>query len=206
MVRTADHEARRRQLIEAAIEIAVGQGIDRVTVAAVARTAGVSVGLVQHYFPAKEELMRRAYAELLARLDARVARIVAAGEEHGDAIREMVPVALGELLPIGPRRTDEARVRLEFQTLAGRNPDLLATAQEHERRMRERLRVTVDNAKKCGETSRSADSSEVADDLWAAVTGAAPAMLVDPAFDGRRVLAGACQRAFPRECRRAART
>ena len=57
MPRHADHDARRRQLADAALHVALDQGLDRVSVPRIAAQAGVSVGLVQHYFPAKAALV-----------------------------------------------------------------------------------------------------------------------------------------------------
>ncbi|NDV00226.1 TetR/AcrR family transcriptional regulator [Pseudoroseicyclus tamaricis] len=50
-------EARRQQLIEATIEVIATQGLARTTQAEVARTAGLSHGLVNFHFSSKDKLL-----------------------------------------------------------------------------------------------------------------------------------------------------
>ncbi len=66
-------------MARAARDVALDEGLSGVTVASVARRAGVSVGLVQHYFSSKGELMQRVFVDLLADVDSRVATIVEQG-------------------------------------------------------------------------------------------------------------------------------
>ena len=74
------------------LDIALTQGLDRVSVPRIAQRAGVSVGLVQHYFPAKAALVVTAYEALAARVEARAAKIpsvVASNEEDTAMIKEL---------------------------------------------------------------------------------------------------------------------
>lgn len=203
MARTADHAARRAQISRAAVDIALEQELAKLTVATCARVAGVSVGLVQHYFPTKEALMRRAYEDLLGAVDDRVVELVEAGERQGRPIREMVVDALGQLLPLDDARRAECIARDEFQALAGRHPELAEVAVEHQRSHRDRVRHVVDNAKECGEVVRDADSEGLADDLWATVVGIGAAALLDESFPAPALLEAAAKRTFPGECSRA---
>lgn len=201
MVRMADHERRRTEIAAAAVDIARQEGLGRVTIAAVAARSGVSVGLVQHYFPGKDLLVHRAYAELLASMERRVAAIVDVGERREESIRTMCTTALTSFLPVPENRRD-CLARAEFQVLAARTEALAAVAREDDRALRGRLRGVVANARLCGEVAPEADEVAVADELWAAVLGAAAVMLVDPTYPGEAVLAEATRRAFPRPCRR----
>lgn len=201
MSRHADHDERRRQIAESAAEVAVAGGIGRVTVAGVARQAGVSVGLVQHYFPGKELLMARTYEGILASVDARVAQIVARGEVEGLPVRRMAADALSELLPQDGRRRSEGVARAEFRALALRSDLLREVAREGDRAMRARLRRVVGNAQRCGETGADVDATLVAERLWAAAAGAVDAMLADPSFPGVEVVGAASKAAFPHPCR-----
>lgn len=58
MPRLVDHDVRRRELALAVWGIIAERGIEGVTLRAVAREAGVSVGRVQHYYATREELVR----------------------------------------------------------------------------------------------------------------------------------------------------
>jgi len=55
--RTAPPEERRRQLIEAAMAAIADHGLSGTTTADVTRRAGLSVGLVNHHFESKENLL-----------------------------------------------------------------------------------------------------------------------------------------------------
>ena len=59
---------RRKQLVEAAIATIHQHGFASATVARIARTAGVSSGIVHHYFADKDELLFATIWELLAEL------------------------------------------------------------------------------------------------------------------------------------------
>lgn len=59
---------RRDALIAAALELIGEGGPQAATVRAIAERAGVSAGLIRHYFQTKEELTRAAYAALMNRM------------------------------------------------------------------------------------------------------------------------------------------
>jgi len=71
-------QVRRRALIEATIECLKRYGHDGLSIRTISAQAGVSVGLINHHFPNKDELIAAAYrhfnAELLAGMQAAVAR------------------------------------------------------------------------------------------------------------------------------------
>ena len=65
MPRKVDHDERRRDIIEAVWHITATQGLESVTMRAVAATAGISVGRIQHYFATKEEMVRHGCQALI---------------------------------------------------------------------------------------------------------------------------------------------
>jgi AcrR family transcriptional regulator len=65
-----DHDARRRDFIEAAYETILEEGLAGTTIRAVAKRAGYTTGALVHYFADKEELIRHVL------------------EENGKAVRE----------------------------------------------------------------------------------------------------------------------
>jgi TetR/AcrR family transcriptional repressor of bet genes len=87
---------RRKQLVEAAISVIHEQGFASATVARIARRAGVSAGMVHHYFESKDDLlfatMRHLLAELRADAVARLAR--AAGPDQ--RIRAIIDACFGD--------------------------------------------------------------------------------------------------------------
>ncbi len=61
-------EVRRDALIAAALRLVAEGGPQAATVRAIAQRAGVTPGLIRHYFHSKEDLTRAAYAALMARM------------------------------------------------------------------------------------------------------------------------------------------
>jgi TetR/AcrR family transcriptional repressor of bet genes len=61
-------ETRREALIEAALELVAEGGPQAASVRAIADRAGVTPGLIRHYFSSKEELNRAAYRRLIGKM------------------------------------------------------------------------------------------------------------------------------------------
>ncbi len=55
-------EERREEILQAAAAIAIDEGLERITLRAVATRLGVRPGLISHYFPAAEDLVDEAFA------------------------------------------------------------------------------------------------------------------------------------------------
>lgn len=68
--RREGEERRREALITAAMDIIAESGPAAATVRAIAERAGVTPGLIRHYFATKDELTRTAYVAMMARLTA----------------------------------------------------------------------------------------------------------------------------------------
>jgi TetR/AcrR family transcriptional regulator, transcriptional repressor of bet genes len=68
--RREGEERRREALIAAAMDIVAESGPGAATVRAIAERAGVTPGLIRHYFSNKDELSRTAYVAIMARMAA----------------------------------------------------------------------------------------------------------------------------------------
>lgn len=77
MIRDGQRQATRRALLAAAGQIVQDEGIQRLTLEAVARGAGVSKGGLLYHFPSKETLITEFVADRLARFDAALAEAAA---------------------------------------------------------------------------------------------------------------------------------
>lgn len=212
MPRHADADARREQLASAALDIALTQGLDRVSVPRIAAQAGVSVGLVQHYFPAKAALVVTAYETLAARVDARIGAIVEVGEAQRGSLRAMVAAGLEQLLPLDADRLAETQVRAEFAARALRDEALAVVARDLRRVLLHRVAAAIENGHECGESAAGLvgpAAASAAQELLALSEGLAGALLLHsgrphPADeDETSVLRYACERVFPGQCRRA---
>lgn len=192
-------------MAEAVHRLIAHDGLDAATMAAVAREAGFSVGLVQHYFASKDELLLFAYRRLTADLLERVARITAAGEAGGQPIRRILLDCLCELLPLDAGRRGEHRVARAFHARAMDVPAAAAVAAETAAVLRGRVAQGVANGKHCGEVEPDTDAGLAALEITALVDGLADHVYREPeparhAAAGA-VLAGRLAAVFPGECR-----
>lgn len=71
----------RGALLDAATAVIVRQGLARLTVDAVARTAGVTKGGLFHHFASKDELIRGVLGTMLAQAESHLAEVMAADPE-----------------------------------------------------------------------------------------------------------------------------
>ncbi|OQO92466.1 TetR family transcriptional regulator [Saccharomonospora piscinae] len=180
MVRTADHEARRRQIADAVHRLVAKSGLDAATVAAVAREAGCSVGLVQHYFPGKDALLRFTCEQVMAGVNDRIQARIAEGVEGGQPIRAVVHGGLTEILPVDEARRAEHRVRRTFAARALDSPALAEVARTMAADYRGQLAGAVKNGKECGEVAPDLDAERTATGLMALVEGLADQLYHDP--------------------------
>lgn len=67
-------QARRRQIIDAAVTTLARDGFGNTSLAAIARTAGISKGVISYHFSGKEELMEECVTAIYAGVAERVAR------------------------------------------------------------------------------------------------------------------------------------
>jgi AcrR family transcriptional regulator len=110
MPKLVDHQARRREIIEATWELIAEQGIDNVSVRDIATAASYAApGALNHYFRSKDELLAAAYQLVCDRTDERIAHVTA-GRTGLAALEPMC----GEIVPADPLTRIEARVALSF--------------------------------------------------------------------------------------------
>ena len=75
--RREGEERRRQALIAATLDLIARGGAQAATVRAIAERAGVTPGLIRHYFDGKEVLILAAYRALMDRLTADAAAVLA---------------------------------------------------------------------------------------------------------------------------------
>ncbi|WP_410617085.1 TetR/AcrR family transcriptional regulator [Amycolatopsis sp. lyj-109] len=102
MPKRVDHQQRRREIAEAVFRIAAQGGLPAVTLRAVAAEAGISMNLVQYYFPAKGDMLRFAWRRVvelsIERGTVEVGRALKSGDE-----RAVVHAYLTAVLPSDER-------------------------------------------------------------------------------------------------------
>ncbi|MEU0491622.1 TetR/AcrR family transcriptional regulator [Nocardiopsis changdeensis] len=203
MPRTADHDQRRAQIADAVTDLIASGGLAAVTVARTADRAGISVGLVQHYFPAKDDMLLHAFERVGAAVAARVADVIAGGVRHERSIADVLAAALAEYLPLDGRRRAEFRVTRTFAGRALENPRLAEVDARTAATMRAEIARAVTNGFECGEVDPAADPALAAARLAAATEGLATALYRDPGERDRAlaVLRAEIDAVFTGECR-----
>lgn len=93
--RREGEERRREALMTAALELLAEGGMAAATVRAIADRAGVTPGLIRHYYSGKDELLRAAYATVMDRMTtASTAAAAPAGDDPIARLRAFVAVSL----------------------------------------------------------------------------------------------------------------
>jgi len=123
-----DHDERRRQISDALTRVAASRGLDEVSLRHVAAEAGISPGMVQHYFRTKDEMMSFAMPMLSEIVRARLTRKGAPSPTaQPAAVVRDVPI---EMLPLDKQRRDEAHVTAAFHAYTAVRPDLASHLNE----------------------------------------------------------------------------
>jgi AcrR family transcriptional regulator len=90
-------EQRRAEIVAAACEIALADGLDSVTLRRIADALGVFPGLVSHYFPSVTDLVAEAFADVMTHdRDETFAMIETAAPTHLLRLRELLRYMLSD--------------------------------------------------------------------------------------------------------------
>src|SRR5258706_11920 len=108
MPKTVDHRERRTLIVDALMRVAAARGLEEVSLRHVAAEAGVTSGMVQHYFRTKDEMMAFAFLVVRERNEARIGEAVG---RLGPApqSRDLIRTMLTELLPMDQTRRADGR-------------------------------------------------------------------------------------------------
>ena len=162
MPKRVDHDQRRREIVEALWRLASTGGLEAVSLGEVAVEAGVSKGLVQHYFRNKEELLRHATSYLRERVERRIGR--------------QPPTLLGlltALLPMDEDSRTESLVASAFFFRALNDPALATRFREGNALLRDAIAARL-----AAEIPTVRDTAVEADLLLALLAGLADALLL----------------------------
>lgn len=192
MPRPVDHDQRRTQIARAFQRLLAKEGFTAVSFAKVAAEAGVSIGLIQHYFLGKDVLLRFAYDDAVSRLSARVMAHV----EDGGATAEVLLNTLVELLPLDEERDVEYRVRQGLQAQALHNPRLADVARRSGGGLLTYVTGAVEDGQARGEVASEVDAELAARMILATVQGLADQVVLSDEFPAREVLRQAIAAVF----------
>lgn len=164
MPKKVDPAQRRRQIAQALHRVTAARGLDDVSLRHVATEAGVSTGLVQHWFRTKDEMLQFALDTVSEQVEARLGQH-AAEIEHGTP-RQAVRALLIEFLPLDEERRLEAHVAVAFGARAAVSPEIARSVREGMDQMRG---VIADRIRASGRTANAPERAALA--LTALVDG-----------------------------------
>jgi len=166
MPKLVDVDARRKDLLEAVWRIIPRSGIAAATTRAIAREAGVSNGVLSHYFPDKDSLLIEALRTAYNRAQARM-RDVTRGLVGLDAVRAIMI----EALPLDEKRLVEAQVGVSFWGLALGNERLLGVMRAEWERFWDVLSFRVDEARSLDQLAANVRPDDLTHELIVLVEG-----------------------------------
>ncbi|MFD4192926.1 TetR/AcrR family transcriptional regulator [Amycolatopsis thermoflava] len=170
MPKRVDHEQRRQLIADAVRRIAADRGLEAVSLGEVAAEAGISKGLVQHYFPSRDDMLRYATRTLRDRVGDRLR--TAQAELPG------LRAALIALLPLDDESRTEALVANAFVVRALKDPEIAERFRLGHAQLRDAISAMITAAQADGDLHADLDPIREADLLLALVAGLGDAVLL----------------------------
>ncbi|MFG1873058.1 TetR/AcrR family transcriptional regulator [Micromonospora arborensis] len=134
MPKKVDHQERRTLIADALMRVAADQGLEAVSLRHVATEAGVSAGMVQHYFRTKDEMMAFALSVVRERSQVRVTEAIARlGVDPSP--RLLLRTMIAALLPLDEGTRDDGRVALAFLAYTAVRPAAAPSLREGTRQL-----------------------------------------------------------------------
>lgn len=166
--RLADHAERRQQVIKIARKITLTDGLDAMTVRAIAKATGYSTAIVSYYFKDKADLLMQVFEEALAISEKRF-------RAHVDAGQSLLQ-CLSSLLPVDEELTDVWRTWFAFWSLTVSDKRFRAVQVERTDMLISTLRALLDR-----DQIRLSDPDASARRMFAAILGISVQAVHDPA-------------------------
>ena len=162
MATAATQEAKRRQILDAAVRAFARKGYHSCRVGEIAQEAGVAYGLVYHYFGSKEELLETIFRETWTQMLARVREVQQEGGPADEQIRKVTAL----LLRTWRRDPDLVRVLVREVT---RSPEQLQQQIDEIGHAYEALQGIIVQGQKTGELRDDLDSKVAATVFYGAL-------------------------------------
>lgn len=115
MPRVADKEERRERVVEAAFRVIARDGLSGTSMRAVAKEAGCTIGLINHWFASRDDLIEATFERAM---ENELERSAGTTASHSALIE-----AASQFLPVDPERRDAAKVWIAFYAMVLCGPD-----------------------------------------------------------------------------------
>ncbi|MBJ6138331.1 transcriptional regulator BetI [Marinobacter litoralis] len=132
MARIGVETIRRQQLIDATLKVIEEHGFQGATVGKIAALAGLSVGIVSHYFGGKQGLLEATMRHLLSSLQQDVSKLMA---DRPNTPRERLMAIVDANFSGVQTHAQSSKTWLAFWTQAMHSPDLMRLQRVNERRL-----------------------------------------------------------------------
>lgn len=166
MPKVVDHDARRREIADAALNLIAESGIGAVTFRGLSSASGWSAGVFSHYFKDRHGILAAALARA-AELSAVRQRAISETLQGRQALEAL----LEEELPIDKRRLALTRVFVFFYAEAAADERTRELIDTHLRRWRRLTEAVIKEAQAMGDIDPHLSPAEAAADLVAFVDG-----------------------------------
>jgi AcrR family transcriptional regulator len=182
---TADE--RRAAIVEAAVTVIAARGVGQARLADIAEEAGVSLGLVQHYFRHRDRLVSEAFRSESERV---IGRWRAAGDAGASPLERLL-LFLKYLTPAGEAAAGRAHDTgwafwIEFWSTANRDPAIRAEVREFYATFAEPFHVAISDGLERGDFKLRRPVQDVVDRMVALGDGLAVQTLLGD-IDGERM-------------------
>ncbi len=167
MPKKIDHEARRRDIAEAAVQVIGEQGIDNTRLIDVARAANATTGAITHYFDDNDALLLAAFDHVAQRI---LHELHDAPTQHAASVDELISKA-GTVLPIHEEGMRDWRVWLCFLGRAVADPTLARINKSYYVEFRDGISSAVERLQNAGKLDNTIDPGAAADSVLAAIDG-----------------------------------
>ena len=125
MPRVADKQERRDQVVDAAFRVIARDGLAGTSMRAVAKEAGCTIGLINHWFSSRDDLIEATFDRAM---EVELERSAGTAETYSALIE-----AASQFLPVDQERRDAAKIWIAFyaMVLSGSDHEDLRTARCH---------------------------------------------------------------------------
>lgn len=175
MPKEVDHDARRKEMLEAVWRVVVRNGLEGATVRGMAEETGWSSGVLAHYFKDKDDILESALRLAYERIDARRA-VQMEGLRGLAAVRALVV----DNLPIDPEHELESKFVINYWSRAIRDPAGLPRPPRGRPSLIDLLTGTVAEAQQDGEIPKGRAAKDIAEVLNGLIDGFTLHALLEP--------------------------
>ncbi|MFI6305799.1 TetR/AcrR family transcriptional regulator [Amycolatopsis thailandensis] len=161
-----DHAARRAEIAEALTRLTATRGLEGVSLRHVAAEAGMSMGLVQHYFKTKDEMLLFAIERRSQLYEEGIKARLESGEVPSTP-QSILRAIIAEILPLDERRRGDWLMGVAFFIRSISDPSFGVALTEGVPQLFELFAVLIRQGQEAGDVDKSADAMHESTILWA---------------------------------------